>query len=371
MTKQKSLVLVSHNIMKNDGQGRVNFELAKNFIKAGYELILIANVVDPELIKEGAVWQKISVPKSPILIKTLLFAFWANNIVSKINADIIVANGFVLTKKHHINISHFVHSAWLASPYFPKLNLNLNSIYQYICTALNARWEKKSYNNSECIVAVSEIVKKDLVEAGISPRKISIITNGVDCIEFYPDSNKQNLPKKKILFIGDIKTNRKNVLSVIGAIPYLPKNISLVIVGDIQESPFPKMVEQMGLKTRVKFYGFRKDIPSIMKDCDLFVFPSFYEACPLVVNEALASGLPVITASKVGNEKITVGAGIAIKDPMDKYELAKAVTRILTDDQLWHKMSKQARVNALQNTWEIMFSKYNKLINNTTRTFEK
>ncbi len=69
---------------------------------------------------------------------------------------------------------------------------------------------------------------------------------------------------------------------------------------------FPAMAERLGVADRCHFIGFLKpdDVAAAFRSTDFFIFPSRYETSGLVLLEAAATGLPVITARSVG------GAGI-------------------------------------------------------------
>jgi glycosyltransferase involved in cell wall biosynthesis len=89
-----------------------------------------------------------------------------------------------------------------------------------------------------------------------------------------------------------------------------------------------------------------------MKAVDLFVFPSRYEACTLVLLEAMASGLPVITAVATGGaEIVTDECGIVLSDTEYVAALADAMTVLSNDRALRDKMGKAARVIAEQHSW--------------------
>ena len=85
------------------------------------------------------------------------------------------------------------------------------------------------------------------------------------------------------------------------------------------------MVSQLGLADRVHFLGYRRDIAALMQAADVFVFPSRYEACTLVLLEALAAGLPVITAVTAGgSEIVTPDCGVVLSDSEDMAGLVAA-----------------------------------------------
>jgi glycosyltransferase involved in cell wall biosynthesis len=81
--------------------------------------------------------------------------------------------------------------------------------------------------------------------------------------------------------------------------------LKLVVVGGERDlvAVYQARVEQMGLSSHVQFAGMQRDIRSYLWAADAFVFPSFYEAFPLVALEAAACGLPLIVTPINGVEE--------------------------------------------------------------------
>ena len=96
-----------------------------------------------------------------------------------------------------------------------------------------------------------------------------------------------------------------------------------------------------------------------MRACDLFVFPTRYEPFGLVILEALASGLPVVTSAVAGAaELLTPACGIALADPEDAARLADAVRRLLADRPALGRMRRAARAVAERHRWGSMAGQY-------------
>lgn len=160
------------------------------------------------------------------------------------------------------------------------------------------------------------------------------------------------------MFAGDIRLPRKNLDTVLKALVEVP-DLHLAVVGVTDGSPYPQLAALLGLSDRVHFLGFRRDVPSIMKVVDLFVFPSRYEPFGLVVTEAMATGLPVITASCTGAAPlVTPDAGIVLSDANDTKALAQAMEKLSINPQLRTTMGKNARAIALEHTWKNVAKQY-------------
>jgi glycosyltransferase involved in cell wall biosynthesis len=133
----------------------------------------------------------------------------------------------------------------------------------------------------------------------------------------------------------------------------------LAVAGATEGSTFPALAHQYGLTDRVHFLGFRKDIPALMASADIFVFPSRYEACSLVLLEALAAGLPIITAQTAGGaEMVDPTAGIVLEDPDDTSALSDALFLLAEDSTYRQEMSRAARQIAEAHTWNRMSEDY-------------
>lgn len=372
------LCIVTHSLVKGDGQGRVNYEVACEAIRRKHHVTVLASKVAPELEKHHQVnWVPISVQGLPTeLIRNMMFAWQSANWLNKHGNefDLIKANGAITWAKSDVNAVHFVHNSWLKfsnlqaapSPKKPIFNpkIFLYNFYQWFYTKLNSVWEKEAFNNTKVVVAVSDKVAEDLQEIGVSEDAIRVISNGVDVEEFSPGNGGSrqpwNLPKDVTLamFAGDIRLPRKNLDTVLHALVEVP-DLHLAVVGVTDGSPYPQLAKSLGLDERVHFLGFRRDVPSLMKVVDLFVFPSRYEPFGLVVTEAMATGLPVITASCTGAAPlVTPEAGIVLGDPNDTKALAQALQKLSINPDLRIKMGENAREIALKHTWKNMAQQY-------------
>ena len=374
------LCIVTHKIKKGDGQGRVNYEVAQEAIRRGHQLTLLASEIAPELEDNGQVnWIKIPVKGYfTEFVRNFIFAHksadWLRQHRSEI--DLVKVNGAINLAAADVNAVHFVHSSWLRSPvHISRNRRDLYGFYQWLFTAFNARWEKQAFQKAQVVVAVSEKVAQELVNIGVPRSRIRVIVNGVDLEEFAPGpSNRQKLGLPEnvtlALFAGDIRTPRKNLDTVLHALAKVP-DLHLVVVGHTQGSPFPELAASLGLSDRVHFVGFRRDIPEIMQAVDLFVFPSRYEACSLVLLEALSSGLPVITATATGGgELVTPECGIVLSDSDDIDALAVGLMSLVSDIPLMQQMGKAARFVAEQHSWTTMAQTYVDLFEELSKNAE-
>jgi glycosyltransferase involved in cell wall biosynthesis len=371
------LCIVTHKVTLGDGQGRVNYEVAWEAIRRGHHVTLLASSVDPELQQHSQVnWIFIPVKGYPIdLFREMAFSVQSGLWLLKHQRefDLIKVNGAITWARGDVNAVHFVHSSWLRFSYPDGTRLPVNSsqqrrslrsTYQWLYTALNARWEKKAFGQAKVVVAVSEKVAKELIEIGIPPECIRVILNGVDLQEFAPgavDRQKLGLPENVplALFAGDIRIPRKNLDTILHTLVQVPE-LHLVVVGATAGSPYPQLAESLNLENRVHFLGFRQDVPDLMKAADFLVFPSRYEPFGLVVLEAMATGLPVVTAATTGAaELVTPECGVVLPDSDDTQALAEALSHLVKcDRQQRHQMGTTARAIAEQHSWANMARNY-------------
>jgi glycosyltransferase involved in cell wall biosynthesis len=223
-------------------------------------------------------------------------------------------------------------------------------------------WEKRAFRSARHIIAVSEIVAADVAALGVSPERIEVIYNGVDTEEFQPGLSERasfNLPEgmPMAIFVGDIRSPRKNLKTLLEAMVQTP-GLHLAVAGDANGSPAPGMARSLGLAGRVHFLGKTARVPALMRSVDLFVFPSRYEAHPLVVLEAMASGLPVVISRNVGSVKSFGETFAVLEDPDDSTALAGILNDLLNSPERRAEMSRASRERALAANWSRTVTAY-------------
>lgn len=105
-----------------------------------------------------------------------------------------------------------------------------------------------------------------------------------------------------------------------------------------------ELADDLGIAGRVEWLGFRRDVPKLMRRCDVVVHASLREPFGLVVAEAMASGSAVIATNTVGPaEIIEPGRSGLLTEPGDVEALGGALERLLLDAPLRERLGRAAR----------------------------
>jgi len=370
------LAIVTRQVGHHDGQGRVNFEIAAEALRQGHAVRLVSEQVDPRLLAAGATATLLPPGVLPTrMVRDQIFAWRSREHLARdaAGADAVLACGFATWAAADVNAVHFVHGTWLRSPYHPwRLRKTPRTLYARAHSGLNGMLERGAFRRAGAIVAVSRRVRQELIEAGVAPARIATIPNGVDTDEFRPGPvarDRFGVPDDVplALFAGDLKTPRKNLETVLRALPDVP-GLHLAVAGRHAGTPWPALAAALSVAGRVHFLGFRTDLPALMRAADLFVLPSRYEPFGLVLLEALASGLPVVASAHAGGaDLIGPEAGTVLPDCDDAAALVAALRALLADPLRRRAMGDAARQVALAHSWPAMARRYLDLLRQTAR----
>jgi len=166
-------------------------------------------------------------------------------------------------------------------------------------------------NDRKAIIAISSMVRNDILRHYTPKATIHTIINSVDLGRFHPKHrskfrstilNSLGLTEhnKIILFVGS-GFHRKGLITLLSALTLIPKHIHLVVVGkDKHMRNYKKIAQQQDTSNRAHFIGPTDNPVPYYASADLFTFPTFYEPFSNAVLEAMASGLPVIISNTCG-----------------------------------------------------------------------
>ena len=212
------------------------------------------------------------------------------------------------------------------------------------------------------IIAISHQTKDDLVTFfKINPEKVEVIYQSINPLYFeeLPKDRlkavekKYSLPDEFILTVGTLET-RKNLLTLLKAIPLLDRKITLVMVG--KKTNYLQTLQPMleKLKTQLIFLpqADDNDLSCIYRLAKVMVYPSLFEGFGLPVVEAQACGCPVVT-SRVSSMPEAGGEGALYADPTNEADIAKQIGCLLIDGKLRNELIGKGKENALRFTPEV------------------
>ena len=208
-----------------------------------------------------------------------------------------------------------------------------------------ARLERKQYLGTlrPTVIVNSAMVQRHFAEFyGFGPESLRVVRSAIDPSRFdAADRDEQRRAGRAAWSVADelpvglfvaMNYRLKGLAPLIRAAAFVPRttDFKIAVVGHPKFARYQRLAESLGVADRFLFFGFRASPKAAYFAADFLVHPTFYDPCSLVVLEALACGLPVITTQYNGaSELLTPPAdGIVIGDPHDAHELAAALTRM-------------------------------------------
>jgi glycosyltransferase involved in cell wall biosynthesis len=230
-------------------------------------------------------------------------------------------------------------------------------LYMRVSIKFSCRWAKK-------IIAVSKNTKNDLIELyKVQEEKIEVIYEGVNLVQssklkVQSYSSRLKIDEPYLLFIGRLE-KRKNIEGIISVFEILREKHKiphkLILAGKFGygAESIKSKIEHSKHKADTILPGFVKDEEKgeIIKNADVFLFPTFYEGFGLPILEAQSMGVPVVT-SNVSSLPEVGGESVFYADPHEPEIIADAVFRLLGDQKIKDDIIKKGHENVKKFSWE-------------------
>jgi glycosyltransferase involved in cell wall biosynthesis len=178
-------------------------------------------------------------------------------------------------------------------------------------------------------------------ERMVPSHKMRVVYNGVDVEQFRPDGQVPQRIRQEAdageqfvwLAVGRLD-KPKDYPTLLRAFSRLCRVRDRTLLWIVGEGPLREelhhLMRDLNLQHRVRFWGVRSDIPSLMKASDAFVMSSSWEGLPLALIEAQACGLPAVVTDVGGNAEVVIHEETGfIVPPQNPDALAEAMLRLM------------------------------------------
>ena len=229
------------------------------------------------------------------------------------------------------------------------------------------------------VIAISEVVRADLINQGVEPEKIELIYNGIDLKPF----NKQNivssireqfLNKYLIAFVANLNYRKGHefLLHAIAELVAGYPDVHLLCLGEGDlRNKLEELTAELKLKENVSFLGYQPNVPGILQAVDLYVHASVLEPLGIAVLEAMAAGKCVVATAVGGvTEIIQNGKTGFLVPPKDASAIAAAIRHIRENQQLASEIAAAGR-HRVETVFDIRLitQKYQNVYQNCAENF--
>lgn len=341
-------------------------DLARGLVRRGHEVDLYAESWVEEALPAEV--RRVHVPAEGPSRRARIWSFGHNSEIALRSKHYDCSIGLINTWAHDVLIPQGgVHQASLDhnARRFPAGWRREAYRLAKVCNpkfALYRAIEQRQYGEegSPWVVAVSHMVRGHLeTYHHVDPRRVRVIPNAIDAGRLEVDDPaavrrafraEHGLADDDLvaLFVGH-NFRLKGLGPLLKALRLRQERnpsgrpVHVLVCGGGRMGPFRRLVRKYRLAATVHLVGYVPDVRHAYHASDLFVLPTYYDPCSLVVFEALACGLPVVTTSFNGaGELITPGVeGFVIPEPDSLDELADALD-VLANDSVRRAMSVNA-----------------------------
>ena len=237
-------------------------------------------------------------------------------------------------------------------------------VYQ---TPMQKNVQKIACRLAHRVVVNADAIRDWLVADGYRPDRIVVIRNGIDLSGFRRPRDPGEVRREIDVPAGAplvVMVSRlhelKGLDDFLDAAAILAgrrRDVHFLVVGErfksrsgewerdgVYQQVLERQAQRLGIADRVRFTGFRLDVPALLAASTVSVLPSLSEGLSNTVLESMAAGLPVVTTNVGGTpEAVTDGENGLLVVPRDPPALARAIGRVLDDPGLARRLGENAR----------------------------
>jgi glycosyltransferase involved in cell wall biosynthesis len=213
------------------------------------------------------------------------------------------------------------------------------------------------------VIANSQASQTAFIQAGGNAKITEIVYNGFECQNYQISASEVKELQQKLWLEGKFVVGHFSRLApwkgqhiLIAALSQCPPEVTVILVGDalfgeqdyVQQ--LHEQVAQLKLENRVKFLGFRADVPQLMAACNLVAHTSTApEPFGRVIVEAMLCGTPVVAAQAGGAmELVEHGVNGFLVTPGEIAELAQVINTCVAETAMIATMANHGRAIACQ-----------------------
>lgn len=332
------------------GQERMALDLATGQVRAGYRVTALSLAPPPdgplaaEFRAVGAAVERVARPRpgvDPVLLVRLARWLRRNGVdLAHTHNRMALIYGAPAAKLARASVVHTKHG------YNPRGGTRL--------------WAGKLAGLCvDAFVAVSsETAEFARRRSEVDERRLSVIPNGVELTRFRPEPAARERVRAELGIreetfvagtVGRTAVEKNQALLLRAVAPLLGPGAHLIVAGDGPLlSALSELSRALGVAPFVHLLGARRDVPDVLNALDAFVLSSTIEGLPLVILEAMATGLPVISTSIGGIPNVIEEGVTGFLVPVgDEERLRARVAELRADPGLRHALGSRARSDAV------------------------
>jgi glycosyltransferase involved in cell wall biosynthesis len=227
------------------------------------------------------------------------------------------------------------------------------------------RW---ALRRCDAVLAISQFVRRSLVDGGVPESRIYTAYNATDPVEFDPAQQSGGFLRKKLGLASDVPIigivarimvwkGHLELVEALGLVRERFPSVRLVVVGkedtwlggESYGDQVRARIDELGLNDNVIWAGWFDEAPEVFADLDVLCVPSWEEPFGLVVTEAMAMERPVTGFDSGALPEIVCSGKEGILVPVkDTAKLAAAIIKLLEDPELRRRMGRHGRARVLE-----------------------
>lgn len=365
----RELTIVAHDIGEVGGMERQLVQLIGGLRRLGHAVTVIGRVCE---LPPGVdvVFHRVRGPGRPFLIAYPWFLLAGSLAVRRHRRGIVQATGAIVLNQVDVIAVHYCQQVGIATA---SRASHVGRAYIAVVTLLNKLGEKLVYGTQRAarFACVSQGVAEEMRRYfPAAAERVLTIHNGVDLDAFAPGSREADArglrerlgiaPQRLVAAFVGSEWERKGLEPAIAALAAAPE-WDLLVAGGGDRAHYEAIARELGVEARVHWLGVTRDVPLTLAAADALVFPSAYEAFPLVALEAAAAALPILATPVNGvRELIEDGVSGLLIDAASG-SIAARLRELAADEGLRRRIGAAARESVMRFTWERMVRRHHQL----------